>query len=77
MVVYGGLVCSITDQEINRDNTLKWGCMNNDINGADGTKIGTGIQNTIDIVADCKTPNIVAHVCSKLSLNEHEDWFLP
>ncbi len=72
-----GLVCAITDQEINRDNTLKWGCMNNDIDGADDTIIGTGKQNTIDIVADCNTTGIVADVCSKLSLNGYEDWFLP
>lgn len=67
-----GLVCDITDQ-----NYAEWGCHNVEITGADGTAIGTGNQNTIDIEAGCATPNTAADICANLSLNTYSDWFLP
>jgi len=73
----GGLVCAVTDQDYNGDFTLEWGCFGTTISGADGTGIGTGAQNTIDIVAGCTTTGIAAYVCSELGLNGYGDWFLP
>jgi len=67
-----GLVCDINDQ-----NYAQWGCQNVAITGADGTAIGTGSQNTIDIEAGCATPNTAADICANLSLNTYSDWFLP
>jgi hypothetical protein len=73
----GGLVCAINDQDYLGDYTLKWGYYDTEINGADGTAIGTGAQNTMDIEAGCTTAGIYADVCSNLTLNGHSDWFLP
>ena len=54
-----------------------WGCYGTAISGADGTEIGTGKQNTLDIVADCATSGTAAAVCATLTSGGYSDWFLP
>ncbi len=72
----GGMVCALSDQSTG----VGWGCNGTDIEGADGTYIGTGKQNTLDIVTGCATTGIAADLCRGYSspgdggLN---DWFLP
>ncbi|GEM_PF-1290950 len=68
-----GLVSAITDQASN----AAWGCTGTAIVGADGTAIGTGVQNTQDIIAGCTESLIAAEWCSSLNLNGFSDWFLP
>ena len=67
-----GLVCAVSDLP-----NSQWGCHMTNISGAQGTVIGTGAQNTIDIEAGCTTANIAADRCANLSLNGYTDWFLP
>ena len=67
-----GFVCAVSDQ----DGAL-WGCYEVLIDGADGTEIGTGAQNTIDIEAGCTTEGTAADLCANLTLNDYSDWFLP
>jgi hypothetical protein len=49
------------------------------VSGADGTAIGTGAQNTIDIVA--QSGNVAATsaavYCSELDFGGYSDWFMP
>ncbi|MFA5247338.1 MAG: DUF1566 domain-containing protein [Candidatus Micrarchaeia archaeon] len=55
-----------------------WGCFGTAIAGADGTAIGTGHQNTHDIIAggDC-TRSYDAAQFHGVTMNGYSDWFLP
>ena len=55
-----------------------WGCNGTGISGADDTAIGTGEQNTTDIVDGCVTSDITAaEIAYDLVLGGQSDWFLP
>jgi len=53
-----------------------WGCFRRAIPGARGTAVGTGRQNTADILASCTDPSAAA-LCANLSVNGIRGWFLP
>ncbi len=72
-----GLIAAPSDQSTG----APWGCGGWDggtlISGADGTSIGTGAQNTIDIMNGCSTAGIAARLCGDLELGGYSDWYLP
>ena len=70
--VQHGLIAAPVDQGY-----APWGCYGTSISGADGTEIGTGEQNTADILAECSETNIAAYLCDTLTLGGYSDWFLP
>ena len=58
----------------------EWGCDYVQADGADGTSIGTGYQNTIDIVSECVTENggvTAAQAALDAEINDYSDWYLP
>ena len=55
----------------------KWGCFRTLIAGARGTAIGTGRQNTRDMIAACKDDTTAASLCASLDFNGVKGWFLP
>jgi len=67
-----GLVCAPPNQT-----EAEWGCYVKKITGADGFAIGTGNQNTIDIVNDCPDDGTAAKICYDLVLSGYDDWYLP
>ena len=67
-----GLVATISDI-----GAAEWGCFGTPIIGADGTALGTGYQNTIDIITWCTTSGIAAKLCNDLVEGGYSDWYLP
>jgi len=67
-----GLIAAPIDQ-----GTAQWGCYGTEISGADGIAIGTGAQNTIDIMNGCNEVGIAARLCGDLVLGGYSDWYLP
>lgn len=54
-----------------------WGCVGTVITGADGFAVGTGAQNTADILEGCNEAGIAARIAADYSLNGFDDWYLP
>jgi hypothetical protein len=71
--VQHGLVATVADISTGAE----WGCLNTLISGAAGSAIGTGNQNTIDIMAGCATAGIAARLCGDLVQGGYDDWYLP
>tara|TARA_B100001287_G_scaffold141563_1_gene119097 strand:+ start:31771 stop:32403 length:633 start_codon:yes stop_codon:yes gene_type:complete len=76
----GGLIAASEDQIT--DYSSEWGCYQQEIMGGNGVNIGTGKQNTDDIVNSNCHPNnlsnsIAAYICDTLNLNGYNDWYLP
>lgn len=71
--VQHGLVATINDISTG----ASWGCFGTEIIGADGTAIGTGNQNSIDIVGGCSTSGIAAQLSIDLVEGGYSDWYLP
>lgn len=71
-VGYHGLEAALSSQ-----GGALWGCYRIEITGADGIAVGTGTQNTVDILAECLEPNIAAELADNYVLNGYTDWFLP
>ncbi|MDB2443064.1 BspA family leucine-rich repeat surface protein [Flavobacteriales bacterium] len=59
----------------------EWGCHEENVDGSDGTLIGTGYQNTMDIVNQgCTTEYggiTAAQAALNAEINGYNDWFLP
>ncbi len=78
---YHGLEVSPVDLD-DETTIVEWGCHYTDVPGAEGTAIGTGAQNTADILAagctadDSNNP-VAADLVSAYSLNGFNDWYLP
>jgi len=65
-----GLIAALSDQ-----GSSTWGCYGTAISGADGTAIGTGHQNTHDMItAGCTN---AAQLCHGVTINGYNDWYLP
>lgn len=56
--------------------SFSWGCNGTQLNVTD-TTIGSGAQNTTNILANCSQSGTAAEACNNLSLNGYSDWFLP
>ncbi len=69
--VQHGLIAATTDQST----SAAWGCSGTSISTS--TALGTGNQNTINIMAGCGTAGIAARLCGDLVLNGYSDWYLP
>ena len=76
--VYNGGVNGYIAKSPAADTTYQWGCYGTAISGADGTAIGTGNQNTSDIInAACSHVSDAANYCYNLNYSGYTDWWLP
>ena len=55
----------------------QWGCFAMWLSGADGQAIGTGYQNTLDIVAGCSETPTAASEALAYESEDYSDWYLP
>jgi len=55
----------------------EWGCVGTNLPGAEGIVLGTGNQNSLDIINGCGTAGIAARICCDLVLGGYNDWYLP
>jgi hypothetical protein len=69
----GGLIAAPSDQSTGTE----WGWEGTLISGADGASIGTGEQNTLDIILGYSQSGFPANICANLTLGGYSDWFLP
>lgn len=80
-LIQHGIIAAPFDQATrlnnSQENWVIWGCYGVRINGANGVNIFDGLQNTLDIVANCAEQNIAARLCYDLVLNGYDDWYLP
>ena len=68
-----GLIATPNDLGTGTD----WGCNGTNVPGAAGTALGTGDQNTTDIVTGCATNGIAAKICDVSIIGGYSDWYLP
>lgn len=68
-----GLIATVNDVAA----SITWGCNGTNIPGASGTALGTGQQNTTDIVNGCGSSGIAARLCEDLLEGGYGDWYLP
>ena len=68
-----GIIAAPSDLSSGAD----WGCFGTTISGADGISIGSGNQNTVDIMAGCSTAGIASRICGDLVISTYNDWYLP
>ena len=68
-----GLVAAMEDLE----GTYEWGCLGENVIGADGQAIGTGYQNTLEIVSGCSETLIAASEALAYESEGYSDWYLP
>lgn len=69
----GGMVCALNDQST----SAQWGCYGTALTGCSGTSIGSGKNNTTNIIAGCAESGIAARICDNYSDGSYTDWFLP
>ncbi|MCP4001467.1 MAG: DUF1566 domain-containing protein [Gammaproteobacteria bacterium] len=70
-----GLEAALEDQD--GGSGVPWGCAGTDISGADESTVGTGLQNTADILAGCNDTRTAARIADAYRLGGYDDWFLP
>jgi hypothetical protein len=68
-----GLIAAVIDQS----HGVGWGCYGTNIPGAEGLILGTGNQNTIDILNGCNEMGFAADLCDDLVSGGYSDWLLP
>ncbi|MEI7765084.1 MAG: hypothetical protein WCI93_00695, partial [bacterium] len=68
-----GLIAATSDQ----GSSIVWGCDGSNLTGANGTALGTGYQNTNDIISGCATLGIAARVARAYNGGGYSDWSLP
>ena len=67
-----GLIAAPSDQSTGAE----WGCWGTTV-GAAGTVIGTGNQNTTNILSGCSESGIAAKLAGDLVIGAYNDWYLP
>ncbi len=67
-----GLVAAMVDL-----GQFDWGCYGTELSEAGGMVIGTGYQNTLDIVAGCSETPIAASEALAYEYEGYSDWYLP
>jgi hypothetical protein len=57
--------------------SAEWGCETVRLTGAMGSALGTGAQNSVDILAECADLGTAARLCANTIQDGYSDWYLP
>jgi hypothetical protein len=57
--------------------SAEWGCETVRLIGAMGSALGTGAQNSVDILAECADLGTAARLCANTIQDGYSDWYLP
>lgn len=71
------LVQGFIAPENDQSSGVQWGCRGTATSGGTQSTLGSGQQNTSNILATCSTSNIAARICANLEVNGFDDWYLP
>lgn len=83
--LFGGIIFHIDDSGLHGllaaledlPGLYEWGCVFENVSGADFDVIGGGLENTLDIMVGCSETNTAAKEAIEYKTGSYDDWFLP
>jgi hypothetical protein len=83
-LIHGGMVFYVDESgqhglvvSLENIGYFPWRCSGINIPGASGTNIGSGLQNSLDIISGCENENTPAFLSLNFTTEVYTDWYFP